>query len=61
MPGEGIGEGKYERAAGVVPLERLGAPGKRHAARIVTESTLVQQQHPVLLVLLGSPGQAVSR
>ena len=35
VPGEVIGEGRYGRAAGVVPLEWWGAPGRRHAVRTV--------------------------
>ena len=29
VPGEGIGEGRPGRAAGVLPLEWWGAPGRR--------------------------------
>ena len=61
VPGEVIGEGRYGRAAGVVPLEWWGAPGRRHAVRTDIKTMMAQLQPPVLLVLPGSHGQATSR
>ena len=58
VPGEGIGEGRHGRAAGVVPLEWWGAPGRRHAVRTVIKAMM---RPPVLLVLPGSHGQTASR
>ena len=61
VPGEGIGEGRHGRAAGVVPLEWWGAPGRRHAVRTAIKAMMAQLRPPVLLVLPGSHGQAASR
>ncbi len=61
VPGEGIGEGRHGRAAGVVPLEWWGAPGRRHAVRTVIKAMMAQLRPPVLLVLPGSHGHAASR
>ena len=57
VPGEGIGEGRHGRAAGVVSLEWWGAPGRRHAVRTVIKAMMAQLRPPVLLVLPGSHGQ----
>ena len=35
VPGKEIGEGRHGRAAGVVPLEWWGAPGRRRTVRTV--------------------------
>ena len=51
VPGEGIGEGRHGRAAGVVPPEWWGAPGRRHAVRTVIKAMMAQLRPPVLLVL----------
>ena len=60
VPGEGIGEGRHGRAAGVVPLEWWGAAGWRHAVRTVMKAMMAQLRSPVLLVLPGSHGHAAS-
>ena len=49
VPGEGIGEGRHGRAAGVVPLEWWGAPGRRHAVMIVIKAMMAQLRPPVLV------------
>ena len=56
VPGEGIGEERHGRAAGVVPLEWWGAPGRRHAVRTVIKAMMAQLRPPVLLVLPCSHG-----
>ena len=61
VPGEGIWGGRHRRAAGVVPLEWWGAPGRRHAVRTVIKAMMAQLRPPVLLVLHGSHGHAASR
>ena len=55
------GEGRHGRAAGVVPLEWWGAPGRRHAVWTVLNAMMAQLRHPVLLVLPGSHGHTASR
>ena len=61
LPGEGIGEGRHGRAAGVVPPEWWGASGRRRAVRTVIKAMMAQLRPPVLLVLPGSHGHAASR
>ena len=61
VPGEGIGEGRHGRAAGVVPLEWWGASGRRRAVRTVIKAMMAQLRPPVLLVLPCSHGHAASR
>ena len=46
VPGERIGEGRRGRAAGVVPLEWWGAPGRRHAIRTVIKAMVAQLRPP---------------
>ena len=61
VPGEGIGEGRHGRAAGVVPLEWWGAPGRRRAVRTVMKAMMAQLLPPVLLVPPCLHGQAAYR
>ena len=60
VPGEGIREGRHGQAAGVVPLEWWGDPGRRHAVRTAIKAMTAQLLPPILLVLPGSHGQAAS-
>ena len=60
VPGEGIGEGRHGRAAGVVPLEWWGAPVRRHAVRTAIKVMMAQLRPPVLLVVPGSHRNAAS-
>ena len=61
VPGKEIGEGRHGRAAGVVPLEWWGAPGRRRTVRTVIKAMMAQLRPPVLLVLPGSHGHAANR
>ena len=55
VPGEGIGEGRHGRAAGVVPLEWWGASGRRRAVRTVIKALMAQLRPPVLRFCWLSP------
>ena len=61
VPGEGIGEGRHGRVAGVVPLEWWGASGRRRAVRTFIKAIMAQLRPPVLLVLPCSHGHAASK